>query len=190
MRGEAKIEIPADKRRWSPSPLPGQVVLVTTVDAEGRPNVAPKSWISMAAFGPPPVLMFGCNRDHETARNVAQTGELVVNVPGRALAATCWAVGADRRADRAGRFERHGLTPIPSLCVAPPRIEECQVHLECELEGDREWGREVVFFGRVVSCSLDARLVQGGLSDRYRALSPFFFLEASWAAPLGEVSEV
>jgi hypothetical protein len=45
------------------------VVLVTTLGEDGVANVAPKSWVSMAAFGPQPVLMFGCTLEHATARN-------------------------------------------------------------------------------------------------------------------------
>ncbi|HET9014702.1 MAG TPA: hypothetical protein VFN57_03855, partial [Thermomicrobiaceae bacterium] len=55
--------IDLDKHAWHPSVLPGQVVLVSTVDSDGWPNVAPKSWITMAAFHGP-VLAFGCNVAH------------------------------------------------------------------------------------------------------------------------------
>jgi len=48
-----------DKHSWSPSPLLGQVVLVTSVDAHGVIDVAPKSWASMAAFAGP-IVGFGC----------------------------------------------------------------------------------------------------------------------------------
>jgi flavin reductase (DIM6/NTAB) family NADH-FMN oxidoreductase RutF len=70
-----KVSIETDKHQWNPSPLPGQVVLVTTLDDDGRASDATKSWISMVAFGPPPVVMFGCNLWHATARNVRASGE-------------------------------------------------------------------------------------------------------------------
>lgn len=182
-----KVEIPCDKHQWHPSPLLGQVVLVTTVDANGIPNVAPKSWISMVAFGPPPVLMFGCNHDHRTARNALETGQFVVNVPDQDLIATAWAVGGKSPGEGEERFRRHGLTPRPAVRLDPPMIEECVAHLECEVDGTREWGREVAIFGRVVSVSLDARLLSGSVPERYGALAPFFFTEARWAARLGEL---
>ncbi|HVB42294.1 MAG TPA: hypothetical protein VNF47_06235 [Streptosporangiaceae bacterium] len=49
-RRTAKIAFPADKADWHPSVLPGPIVLVSTVDKRGEPNIAPKSWISMMAF--------------------------------------------------------------------------------------------------------------------------------------------
>lgn len=187
---KSKVEVPCDKHEWHPSPLLGQVVLVTTVDADGLPNVAPKSWISMVAFGPPAVLMFGCNHSHRTARNTLATGQFVVNVPGHDLVASAWAVGGDSPGEGEDRFGRHGLTPRPAARIDPPLIEECVAHLECELDGTREWGRELAIFGRVVAVSMDADLLSGSVPERYRSLAPFFFAESRWAAKLGELENV
>ena len=74
------VGLPLDKHAWSPSPLLGQVVLVTTVDESGTVDVAPKSWVSMVSFAGP-TLGFGCNVEHRTYRNLVATGEFVVNVP-------------------------------------------------------------------------------------------------------------
>lgn len=81
----AKVAFPADKADWHASVLPGPIVLVSTVDAAGRPNIAPKSFVSMMAFGGP-LLAFGCNRSHATARNAEAAREFVVNFPPEALA--------------------------------------------------------------------------------------------------------
>ncbi len=186
----SKIEFPIDKHDWQPSPLPGQVVLVTTLAADGEPNVAPKSWVSMAAFGPPPVLMFGCTFDHATARNTMQRGAFVINVPGQDLVEQAWRCGSDSTTQGAARFGACGLTPVPSARVAPPRISECRAHLECETDGYREWGREVVVFGRIVAASADTGALEGDQAARYSYLSPFFFLEDGWAACLGVARSV
>lgn len=185
-----KVTIGTDKHRWSPSPLPGQVVLVTTVDPGGRPSVATKSWISMVAFGPPPVIMFGCSLDHATARNIQASGEFVVNVPGADLVSACWALGSDESVRGPDRFEQHGLTKISAELVKPPRIAECRAHIECELDGMKEWGKEVAIFGRIVAASLDRRALEGEEPLRYDALAPFFFLEGGWTAALGRALRV
>ncbi|MFQ5653542.1 MAG: flavin reductase [Planctomycetota bacterium] len=189
MDASSKRDLPADKRRWHPSPLPGQVVLVTTVDSRGHGNVATKSWISMAAFGPPAVLMFGCSREHATASNIESTGDFVVNIPGDDLLGACWAIGSDASVRGEDRFDRHGLTPIPSIRVRPPRIVECRAHLECELDGTREWGRELAIFGRIVAASVDGAALEGEPIARYESLAPFFFLEDGWGASLARARE-
>jgi flavin reductase (DIM6/NTAB) family NADH-FMN oxidoreductase RutF/catechol 2,3-dioxygenase-like lactoylglutathione lyase family enzyme len=185
-----KVQVPVDKKRWHPSPLPGQVVLVTTLAPDGRPSVATKSWISMAAFGPPPILMFGCNSTHATAKHIVDQGEFVINVPGAGLRQKCWAVGSDCAIRGVDRFSVNDLTPIPSLAVGPPRIAECRAHLECNLEHVQSWGDEVTIFGQVVAASVDASALVGDEETRYRTLDPFFFLEADWAAGLGRPTQV
>ncbi len=185
-----KTEMPLDKHQWQPSPLPGQVVLVTTLDGTGRPSVATKSWISMAAFGPPPILMFGCNHRHATAKNIQIQREFVINVPGEDLAKACWAVGSDEAIPGTERFERNGLTLLPSTSVGPPRIAECRAHLECTLEDVKAWGEEVVFFGQIVAVSIDADALGGEPSRRYETLRPFFFLENDLLAGLSTARSI
>jgi flavin reductase (DIM6/NTAB) family NADH-FMN oxidoreductase RutF/uncharacterized protein YciI len=168
-----KIAVPADKVDWHPSVLPGPIVLVSTVDARGEPNVAPKSWISMMAFRGP-VLAFGCHRSHATARNAEEAGEFVVNVPSEALVERIWAMPASHGTER---IRRSGLTLLPARLVAPPLIGECKAHLECKLESITRVGREVVVFGKIVAASIDQDCVGSSVADQYFRLRPVFFLE-------------
>ena len=190
MKPKSKITLSPNKHDWHPSPLPGQVVLVTTLDERGQPNVATKSWISMVAFGPPPVVLFGCNEDHATARNVRAMGKFVINIPGIELAETCWALGSDSSVQGPERLQKYGITTMSSEKVKPPRLLECRAHLECELDGMRSWGKELAIFGRIVAASLDAELMEGSELARYSTMTPFFFLENGWAAPLGPAQQV
>jgi len=139
----AKIAFPVGKADWHPSVLPGPIVLVSTVDAAGEPNIAPKSWVSMMAFHGP-VLAFGCHRSHATVRNAEAAGEFVVNIPPEALAERIWAMPASHGAER---IARSGLTLLPARRVAPPLIGECRAHLECTLKSVTRLGAEVVVFG-------------------------------------------
>ncbi len=168
-----KIAFPADKAGWHPSVLPGPIVLVSTVDAAGEPNIAPKSWISMMAFRGP-VLAFGCHRSHATARNAEQAGEFVVNVPAEALVERIWAMPASHGTER---IRRSGLTLVPARQVAPPLIAECKAHLECSLEAVTRLGEEVVIFGKIVAASIDEECADAPLADQYFRLRPVFFLE-------------
>jgi len=169
----AKIAFPADKAGWHPSVLPGPIVLVSTVDARGEPNIAPKSWISMMAFHGP-VLAFGCHRSHATARNAETTGEFVVNIPPEALAERIWAMPASHGAER---IARSGLTLLPARQVAPPLVGDCRAHLECTLKSVTRLGAEVVLFGTIVAASIDEDCAARGLADQYFRLRPVFFLE-------------
>lgn len=168
---QAKINLALDKHAWHPSPLAGQVVLVTTRNADGQSNIAPKSWVSMMAFDPP-VLALGCNLGHVTAQNILRQGEFVVNVPGAELAGHTWQISS---LPHPRPVEAAGLTPIPAQIVSPPVVEECKAHLECRLVKQVDFGAEVVFFGEILAVSIDADVARS--PDPYHALQMFFFLE-------------
>lgn len=172
-----KVALPLDKHAWHPSALPGQIVLVSTVDADGRPNVAPKSWVTMAAFAGP-VVAFGCNVGHTTYRNIAATGEFVVNVLPASLAGLAWELSDLHGDERRGAA---GLTLVAAEKVTPLLVDECTAHLECTLDCFREYGDEVMIFGRVVAASAE---------DSYERLAPVFFLENGMYAGLGEPRRV
>ena len=181
-----KVPLPLDKRAWHPSVLPGQIVLVSTVDSYGTPNVAPKSWLTMAALEDP-VLAFGCNVEHATCRNAVATEEFVVNVVASGDAERVWALAARHGRDR---LERAGLTLVPAQRVAPPLVAECPAHLECRLDDLKRYGAEVVLFGRIVAASADEECLRGSIEERYERLSPVFFLEDGTYAGLGAARRV
>ena len=169
----AKVAFPRDKGQWHPSVLPGPIVLVSTVDPDGEPNIAPKSFVSMMAFGGP-LLAFGCHRSHATARNAERAGEFVVNFPPEALAERIWAMVASHGADR---IRRSGLSCQPAQVVAPPLIAECKAHLECKVASITRLGAEVVIFGAIVAAAIDEDCLGSSLADQYFRLRPVFFLE-------------
>jgi len=172
-----------DKWQWHPSPLPGQVVLVTTVDADGTANVAPKSWFTVAAFTGP-VLGFGCSEQHQTCRNIEATRQFTINVPSVELAGAIWGMP-----DVSDRFTHSGLTTQPGKTVSVPSITQSIAHFECGLDRIVEFSEGEVFIFGVVRLAEVARraLVPDSPSERYPALgTPFFFLEDGWLAPLGQ----
>jgi flavin reductase (DIM6/NTAB) family NADH-FMN oxidoreductase RutF len=106
-----KVCFDPDKKAWHPSPLPGLIVLVTTLNADGTSNIAPKSWISMMAFEPP-ILALGCNVSHWTGRNLLEREEFVVNVPSAELAEVVW---QSHTLPHPRPVTAAGLTLIPAL---------------------------------------------------------------------------
>lgn len=121
---------------------PGPVVLVTTARA-GRPNIMAMSWHTMMEFEPPLVGCVISGRNHSFAALEA-TGECVLNVPTRELAAQVVGCGntSGRRVDK---FAAFGLTPAPASLVGPPLIAECYANLECRV-ADRRMVSDYNFF--------------------------------------------
>ena len=115
---------------------PRPIAWVTTMDAEGRVNLAPFSFFN-AVSANPPVVVFSpaLTRDgsrKDTLRNVEATGEFVVN---SAVESVAQAVNLSSAELPYGESEVNlaKVTLMPSLKVRPPRVAESPTHLECRL---------------------------------------------------------
>ncbi|NMO17592.1 flavin reductase family protein [Pyxidicoccus fallax] len=118
------------------------VALLSTLQPDGSPNLSPLS----SAWALDDRLVLGMGRMGQGLANLERTREAVVNLPSAAL----WPQ-VERLAPTTGRspvpeekramgymfeprkFERAGLTPLPSDTVAPPRVAECPLQLEAVL---------------------------------------------------------
>src|SRR5262249_29064525 len=97
------------------------------------------------------------NTGSDTARNVVDTGEFVVNLP-RFEEASLKAVRVVGLpfAPGVSEIDKAGLTPLRSRSVQPPRIAECPRHFEVRLEWTKEWAERLMVVGEVVAASVDA----------------------------------
>ena len=123
------------------------VVLLSTVSAAGAVNLMPMS--SVFWLGHTGVLGMGTRS--QTYRNLADTGECVLNLPSAALVSQVNRLALTTGRDpvpsgkasvgyryEPDKFGRAGLTPVPSGTVRPPRAAECPVNLEARLTGIHE----------------------------------------------------
>ncbi|MHB8153268.1 MAG: flavin reductase [Vulcanimicrobiaceae bacterium] len=183
---DPKIAMPLDKRAWVTSLLPQQIVIVSSVDADGTPGIAPKSWVSMAAFEGP-ILGFGCNVTHHTYHNVRATGDFVINVPPARLAEIIWGMAERHGTDR---IAAGGLTLVPAVRVSAPWIEECVGHIECRRIDIKYMGNEVFIFGKIEHVAASSACLTGAASERYAHLDPIFFLEEKTYGSLDAARQV
>jgi flavin reductase (DIM6/NTAB) family NADH-FMN oxidoreductase RutF len=170
-----KAEMPLHKSGWHPSPLLGQVVLVSSRSCRGEDHVAAKSWVSMVASSPP-MLSLACRLSHRTAINILETREFVVNVPGDELNPRVWAAVESPGSSADGAPVEWSL--VPATKVAAGLVSECRAHLECVLDASHRFNaEEIALFGRIVAVTADEALLQGAADERYRRLRPLLFLE-------------
>lgn len=127
---------------------PRPIVLITTVDKQGRINAAPMSWVTPVE-SEPPIIIFSTSYDSDTYRNVSETGEFVLNlVPERIKKQMYTCSKSFPRG--VNELEKASLNWEPSEKVKPPRIAECPVNLECKLDWIHRGPEYVVVAGRVV----------------------------------------
>jgi len=131
---------------------PGPVVLVTTA-RKGRANVMTMSWHMMVEFEPPLIACVVSNANFSFAA-LRATGECVIAIPARKLAAKVVNVGNVSGRD-IDKFSAFGLTPVPAARVAPPLIAECFANLECQVADTRLVGKYCLFILEVVKAWID-----------------------------------
>lgn len=134
--------------------VPRPIAWVTTVSKDGTGNAAPFSFFN-ALCRDPPILAVGIMSDEDgsmkdTARNILDTGEFVVNlVPATAASAmNATSVNAPPEADE---LTLGGLERVPSVKVRPPRIAVSPVSFECRLHTPVQLGlHQLIALGEIV----------------------------------------
>lgn len=149
---------------------PRPIGWVSSVDAEGRPNLAPFSFFNMVCPKPPTLLFCPSVRgtdisQKDTLHNVRATSEFVVNIVSEATAEAMNQTSAEVRPE-VDEFTLAGLTPVPSLVVRPPRVAESLVHFECRVTqiieiSDQPGGGSIVI-GEVLHIHVNDSVLVGG----------------------------
>ncbi len=139
--------------------VPRPIAWVSSRSADGVDNLAPHSYFTVSS-AMPPVVQFTSVGHKDSLRNVQATGEFVVSICTEELAEQVNVTAVDFPPDRS-EFDAAGLTREPSRRVAPPRVAESPVSLECVFEGVRSFGASTVVFGRVVWVSVRPEMLRG-----------------------------
>jgi flavin reductase (DIM6/NTAB) family NADH-FMN oxidoreductase RutF len=128
------------------------VAIISSLNEDGSPNLAPMSSVWWLGWS----CMLGLGTMGQTSDNLLRTRQCVINLPSVDQVAQ-----VDRLAMTTGKnpvpekkvswgyrheadkFALAGFTPLPSDCVAPPRIKECPVQLEGIVHDVRPFGKNV-----------------------------------------------
>jgi flavin reductase (DIM6/NTAB) family NADH-FMN oxidoreductase RutF len=157
--------------------VPRPIGWISTVDGQGRVNLAPYSFYNAVGEYPPMVYFsitgtYGVSPTKHSRMNAEETGEFVVNMVAGALSERM-NVTAAMVANGIDEMKLAGLTPEPSRYVKPPRVKESPVALECKywktvelpLEPGHEKQCGSVVFGRVVGVHIDDSILKDGRVD-------------------------
>jgi flavin reductase (DIM6/NTAB) family NADH-FMN oxidoreductase RutF len=123
--------------------VPRPIAWVSTLSPSGQPNLAPFSFFTGLTSNPPTLAVaIGRRRGQpkDTASNIEARGEFVVNLVTADLARSMVLTSGDFPPE-VNEFEEASLTPLESERVAPPRVKESPVQMECRLEQILSVGR-------------------------------------------------
>ena len=156
---------------------PRPIAFASTVDSEGRDNLAPFSFFNVFSANPP-ILIFSparsgrTNQTKDTYNNVKSVPEVVINlvnysiVHQMSLASSPYEPGVSE-------FVKAGFTPLDSETIQPKRVKESPVQLECKVNDVVELGHEGGA-GNLIICEVlcmhidDAILADDGTIDQHK----------------------
>ncbi|TKY90574.1 hypothetical protein EX895_000572 [Sporisorium graminicola] len=119
---------------------PRPVALVTTLNEDGSPNLAPISWYQMVSHDPAMVMIsFGGNEDRrkDSENNIKRLNEFSVSSSSEPYAEALNFASIDCPSG-VSEYALTGLTPVKSKVIETPRVKESPMSMECEVEYIRE----------------------------------------------------
>ena len=172
--------------------VPRPVAWISTVGTNGRTNAAPFSSYNYVAHSPPMLAVNIGSRQgalKDTARNIRDTGEFVVNVATEGLMEVMHRCGADYPPE-VSEPEALGIALLPGTHVRAPRIAASPIQMECRLERALTLGRglNTLYIGEVLAFHLSSDVYDGRHVDSLR-LRPIARLGGPYYAALGEIFE-
>lgn len=151
----ASLAAPDLYRLLIASVVPRPIAWVSTVDADGRANLAPFSFFAGVTSSPPTVMVSvgraRGGRRKDTAANLLATREAVVHIAPRRLARAMVETSAEVPHE-VDEFDLAELGKEPSVDVRPPRVAGAPLAMETFLDRHLEVGEgpNDVFLLRIV----------------------------------------
>lgn len=172
--------------------VPRPIAWVTTISENGTVNAAPFSYFNVASIEPMMVSVAVMRKPNglpkDTARNIAQTGQFVVNMVDVHNVDDVNQTSADFPAE-ISEVEELGLATMPSSSIEVPRLAASRIHFECKLHQVVELGTPTtsdLIIGEVVHVHVADELYQAGRID-ITAFAPVSRLAGNTYAKLGEL---
>jgi flavin reductase (DIM6/NTAB) family NADH-FMN oxidoreductase RutF len=146
-----KIDVPLNQSLLVGPPT--NVILVTCVSAENKPNI-----ITIGMYMPishnPPLITIGISPRRYSCKIIEESKEFVINVPTKDLVKQAIFCGSVSGKDH-DKFKEAKITPIPANKVKPPLIKECVSNLECKVVSSYICGDHILFIGEVLAAHVN-----------------------------------
>ena len=149
---------------------PRPIGWISTVDSDGRTNLAPYSFFN-AVHSRPPMLAFTSETMKHSAGIAIATGEFVFNLCTRPLF-EAMNISSGALASGESEFEAAGLATAPSRIVDAPRVAASPAALECRVVHSMRFhdvdGKPLegwIIIGQVVGVHIDDAYLRNGRFD-------------------------
>lgn len=149
------------------SVAPRPIAFAGTIDKQGNRNLAPFSFFNVFS-AKPPILIFSParrvrdNTTKHTLHNVYEVPEVVINVVSYAMVEQMNLASCEYEED-VDEYIKAGFTPLASDLVAPFRVAEAPVQMECRVVEikplDSEGGAGQLVFAKVLKMHIKKEIL-------------------------------
>ncbi len=156
---------------------PRPIGWISTLDAQGRANLAPYSFFNGCGDAPPMVMFTQTGRKSrpepvkDSIANIRETGEFACNIVSQTLK-EAMNLSSGAYQPEVDEFELAGLTKAPGKTISAPHVAEAPAVLECrlvkivdDLPSWREHAFNIMVIGEVVGVHIDDAIVKDGRVD-------------------------
>jgi len=173
----AKIAMQSPSTRFF---YPWPVVLVSSVDADGKPNVMVVAASSICSSNPPTIGV-ALGTMQYTLSLIQETGDFGANLPSREMLWQTDFCGSHSGRDM-NKFEAAGLTVQPSRHIKSPLVAECPVSMECRVVHTVHLGNHDWLIGEIVAVYCDESVLdEEGHFDTSRIHPIFAYWNEYWS---------
>ena len=156
---------------------PRPIGWISTLDGQGRANLAPYSFFNGCGDRPPQVMFAQTGRKtrdediKDTVANVQSTGEFAANIVGKAMSEAMNISTAPYPAGE-DEFEKAGLDKAAGVAISAPHVAGAPAVLECKLvrviddlpSFSPDWVN-IMVIGQVVGVHIDEAHLKDGVLD-------------------------
>ena len=156
---------------------PRPIGWISSLDAQGRANLAPYSFFNGCGDAPPLVMFSQSGRksraepEKDTIANIRETGEFACNVVSQALK-DAMNLSSGTYQPEVDEFELAGLTKAPGKSISVPHVAESPAVLECklvkvidDLPSWHDHAFNIIVIGEVTGVHIDEACLKDGRLD-------------------------
>tara|TARA_B110001454_G_scaffold141088_1_gene131012 strand:+ start:464 stop:1357 length:894 start_codon:yes stop_codon:yes gene_type:complete len=166
----SELEVPKVHHYLLGAVGPRPICFASTIDEDGRPNLAPFSFFNVFSSNPP-IAVFSPSRSGRTGQhkdtfnNVQKVKQVVINLVDYKMVEQM-SLASSPYSPETNEFVKSGLTPLKSELVKPFRVKESPVQMECEVIEVKELGQNGGAGNLIICKILKMHIAQELLNDK------------------------
>lgn len=139
--------------------FPMPVLLISTFNEDGSVDVMNAAWGTMVDRD---VIALNLTETHTTVKNIKARGGFVVHIADAAHVVEADYFGMVSGGNTPDKFQKTGMTFVPSALVDAPIINELPIAIECKFMEYQSGATGLGVIGKVLRTSAEEDLISGG----------------------------